>query len=107
MELSTGRVRKIVINAIHRRNTIINPEILRGSFELYNGYDFFTQTLDKNFLGVNLAELVTTRELTVTHKVKVSKGAKKNQMLKARKKIPVDKRGAIAKKAASKTTKKK
>lgn len=53
-----------------------------GTYEIYNGYDFFKQPRFNNIssesnLKTNVAQLVCTREMNVVHKAKVSKDAKK------------------------------
>lgn len=81
--------------------------MVHQAISVYNGYDYFDNFISKKHIGINLSELVLTRELQVTHKVKISKGARKNQMLKLKKKIPGDKKTIAKKKSSSKQMSKK
>jgi hypothetical protein len=82
----------------------ILPEMIDKTFLVYNGYDSFKISLVQKHVGLNLATLVLTRELEVRHKVKVSKGARKNQVLKLKKRGPSDKKALAKKKVSLKTT---
>lgn len=74
---------------IYRRShLLLNSQLpilkLLSPYLLYNGYDFIKRSTPSNVLieetGVflNLATTVATREMQVTHKVKLSKAARKN-----------------------------
>jgi hypothetical protein len=93
---------------IYRRNHSLldsQTSILRKlpSYLLYNGYDFIKCKLPNVILAedtsvvANLALSVSTRELQVSHKVKLSKAARKtNSKLK--------KRSSLMTKSSTKTT---
>jgi hypothetical protein len=67
---------------------------------LYNGYDFIKRTtpsstlISKTAAGLNLGTTVSTREMHVTHKVKLSKAARKNNAKLKKRTTPLSKAGS-------------
>lgn len=94
---------------IYRRNHLLLDSqiaiIKKFSFyQLYNGYDFIKKIItinstlsDENQISFNLATTVSTREMNVTHKVKLSKAARKNN-------AKLKKRASVLSKSAIKTS---
>lgn len=74
---------------LYRRFQFLSSKLLNLNlkYKVYNGYDFFIKKPDISILGLNLSNLVLTRESRVVHKAKLSKEAKRNQQAKLKKKV--------------------